>query len=254
MAFAFGIVSFLSMTMNRCLLLACLLCLLYSCEKEQSSVSQLASFSDNDNKYSVTYNGKYINQIKVDSGAGAPYIIANYSYGNNFIRADLHASTGYTHIDYQMKNASLPLSIKKYKLYNGKDSLVSSVEFYYKNGSDFLDSAVFDATSHYNFIPVYSGTNITDYYVCTEYGPPVLSGSFLYYPITNVFRSTNPLLFIYSSPVFQFEAFLLPRLFSGSTLKKFNGGSFTYDTDKKGNLSLEDYGSFYPYKRVYNYR
>jgi hypothetical protein len=239
---------------TRCLLYALVLCLIFSCEKEQSGMSQLVAFSDNSNKYSITYAGNFISQIKVDSGAGAPYIIANYSYGNNFIRADLHSNTGYSHIDYAMKNASLPLSIKKYKLYNGKDSLVSSVNFYYREGSDFIDSVVLDANTHYNFIPQYSGTNITDYYVCTEYGPPVLSGSFLYYPITNVFRSTNPLLFIYSSPVFQFEAFLLPRLFSGSTLKKFNGGTFTYDTDRKGNLSVEDYGSFYPYKRLYIYR
>jgi len=237
-----------------CLCFVVVLVAIAACEKKQEGLSQLLSFCDNDNKYSVYYEGAFIKQIKVDSGAGAPYVIADYSYSNRFIRADLHSNTGYSHIDYTMKNASLPLEIKKYKLLNGKDSLVSSIHFYYKNGSDFLDSAVLHAASHYNFIPQYSGTNITDYYVCTEYGPPVLSGSFLYYPITNVFRSTNPLLFIYSNPVFQFETFLLPRLFSGSTLKKFNGGSFTYDTDRSGNLSIEDYGSFYPYKRMYTYR
>ncbi len=237
-----------------CLCFAVALVAIAACEKKQERLSKLVSFSDNDNKYSVYYNGDFVKQIKVDSGIGAPYIISTYSYSSNFIRADLHSNTGYSHIDYAMKNSSLPLNIKKYKLYNGKDSLVSSVHFYYKNGSDFLDSVVLDATSHYNFIPVYSGTNITDYYVCTEYGPPVLSGSFLYYPLINVFKSTHPLLFIYSSPVFQFETFLLPKLFSGSTLKKFNGGSFTYNTDSKGNLSIEDYGNFYPYKKVYLYK
>lgn len=227
--------------------------LFFSCQKEQAGLPKLVSFSDADHKYSLSYNGNQVNEINVDSGAGAPYIIARYSYSRNFIRADLHAGTGYTYIDYFMKNTTQPLSIRKHKNVAGVDSVVSRVDFYYAV-TGILDSVTLQNGSHYNFIPVYAAGNITDYYISDEYGPPVLSGSFLYYPISNVFKSTNPLLFIYSSPVFQFETFLLPRLFSGSTMKKFNGGSFVYNTDAKGNLSLEDYGAIYPYKRTYLYK
>lgn len=229
------------------------LLLLVACQKEQEQIPKLVSFTDPGNKYSVVYNGNSVSEIQVDSGVGAPYTIASYSYTNNFIVADLHPNTGYSKIEYQMKNHFFPLSIKKYKSFAGKDSAVSRVQFYYRAG-DVLDSITLDGTTHYRFVPLYAGGNVTDYYISTENGPEILSGSFLYYPITNVFKTTNPLLFIYSNPVFQFETFLLPRLFSNSTMKKFNGGSFTYNTDARGKLSLEDYGNTYPYKRTYLYK
>jgi len=225
-----------------------------SCQKEYEIKGKLTTFSDNDYRYSVSYNGNNVNEILVDSGTNAPFIIAKYSYQGNLIRADLHASTGYTHVDYYMKNASLPLRIEKYIASGGSEQLIQRVNFYYRNNSDVPDSVVLDGTTHFRFVPVFNNGNITDYYVSTNNGPEVLSGNFLYYPLENVFRATNPLLFIYSSPVFQFETFLMPRLFSANTLKKFNGGSFVYDTDAKGNLSLEDYGIFFPYRRLYTYR
>jgi hypothetical protein len=241
------------MPLDRCLCFALVVMIILSCQKEQDSLPKLASFSDNNNKYSVYYNGSQVSEINVDSGAGAPYIIAKYSYSQNLIRSTLHANTGYSRIDYYMKNSTLPLNIKKYKNIGGVETMVSKTAFYY-NYTGALDSVTLDAAAHFNFTPVYSGGNISDYYLSTEYGAPVLAGSFLYYPITNVFKATNPLLFIYSSPVFQFETFMLPRLFSSGTMKKFNGGSFVYDTDIKGNLSLEDYGTTFPYKRTYLYR
>jgi hypothetical protein len=237
----------------RCLCFALGAILFFACRKEQEDLPKLVSFTDNYNKYSIGYNGKQVSEINVDSGAGAPYTIAKYSYGQNLIRAELHPNTGYTRIDYLMKTSTLPLNIRKYKSIGGVETLVSEVNFYY-NVTGALDSVTLDGATHYNFIPVYSAGNITDYYLSVEYAAPVISGSFLYYPLTNVFKSTNPLLFIYSSPVFQFETFMLPRLFSSNTMKKFNGGSFVYDTDTKGNLSLEDYGTTFPYKRTYVYQ
>jgi hypothetical protein len=242
------------MKINHCLCFAVMMWAAASCQKEQENIPKLATINDNDHRYRVNYNGNSVSEIAVDSGSGAPYTIATYSYSRNFIRADLNANTGYSHIDYTLKNGTLPLTILKYKSVGAVDVLVSKVNFYYHNSSEILDSVVLDGATHYNFIPVYSSGNISDFYVCTDSGPPVLSGSFLYYPIGNVFKATNPLLFVYSSPVFEFETFLLPRIFSNSTMKKFNGGSFIYDTDAKGRLSLEDYGATYPYKRTYLYK
>lgn len=225
----------------------------FACQKQFSVDEKLTQFSDNKYRYGVHYNGNTVTEITVDSGASAPFVIAKYSYYNGIIRADLDAATGYSHIDYFMKNASLPTRICKYRMNNTAEKLVQEVNFFYKAGTDQLDSVTLEGNMHYRFVPLYSGGNIADYSISSNYGPEIPSGSFLYYPIANVFKATNPLLFVYSSPVFEFETFLMPRIFSASTLKKFNGGTFIYDTDDKGKLSLEDYGPTYPYKRTYIY-
>ncbi len=237
----------------RCLFVFCLL-FLFACQKEQSrKQDRLVSFKDANRKYSVHYYGNQVSEIRVDSGLGAPFIIAKYSYQDNYIKATLHPSTGYDYVEYFMRKKVLPLSIIKHKNIGGRDTIVSRTDFYYSSGKDVPDSVVLRNTLKYNFMPVYNGGNISDYHLSQNNNPSILSGSFLYYKETNVFRSTNPLLFIYSSPVFEFETFLMPRIFSHQTMKKFNGGSFTYDTDHKGNLAVEDYGALYPYRRTYLY-
>ena len=153
-----------------------------------------------------------------------------------------------------MRKNVLPLSILKHKQIGNKDSVVSRTDFYYKAGSDAIDSVVLKNNTKLCFIPVYAGGNITDYYLSQDNKQPIIAGSFLYYPLVNIFKTTNPLLFVYSSPLFEFETFLMPRIFSTQTMKKFNGGSFIYNTDAKGNLSVEDYGPMvYPYRRTYTY-
>ncbi len=241
--------------LDRCLCFALVLLVAISCQKEQvKKTDRLVAFRDANRYYSVKYNGDHVSGIHVDSGLNAPFTIATYTYGLNYIRASLHALTGYDHVEYFMKKNVLPVSILKHKKINGVDSVVSRTDFYYKVGSDILDSVVLKNSVKLNFIPVYVNGNITDYYLSQDNKPAILSGSFLYYPIVNIFKTTNPLLYVYSSPVFEFETFLMPRLFSNQTMKKFNGGSFIYDTDSKGNLSLEDYGPMvYPYRRTYVY-
>lgn len=239
---------------NCCLpVLACLLFIL-SCQKEQSRThDRLVSFKDANRKYSVHYEGNRVSAIHVDSGLGAPFIIATYSYKDNYIKATLHPSTGYDHVEYFMRKNILPASILKHRSIGGIDSVISKTEFYYGVGKDLPDSVVLRHSVKLSFIPVYSNGNISDYYLSQDNKPAILSGSFLYYRDINVFKTTNPLLFVYSSPVFEFETFLMPRIFSQQTMKKFNGGSFIYDTDHKGNLAVEDYGSLYPYRRTYLY-
>lgn len=239
--------------LNYCLFGFCLL-LTLSCQKEQSKKQdKLVSFKDANRKYSVHYNGSQVTEIRVDSGLGAPFTIATYSYKDNYIKATLHPSTGYDHVEYFMRKNVLPVSIIKHKIIGGRDSIVSRTDFYYGIGKDVPDSVVLRNSVKLNFIPVYTGGNISDYHLSQNNNPAILSGSFLYYREVNVFKSTNPLLFVYSSPVFEFETFLMPRIFSQQTMKKFNGGSFVYDTDRKGNLAVEDYGSLYPYRRTYLY-
>ena len=240
---------------NGLTLLVMLACFI-ACQKQQDKpAGRLLTFRDTNRHYSLTYDGSRVARINVDSGLGAPFIIASYEYGNNYIRANLHASTGYVHVDYFLKKGTLPVSILKYKILNGKDSIVSRTDFYYKNGSDVIDSVVLKNSVKLCFMPVYDGGNISDFYLSQDNKQPIIAGSFLYYPLVNVFKTTNPLLFVYSSPVFEFETFLMPRIFSSQTMSKFNGGSFTYDTDAKGNLSVEDYGPMvYPYRRTYTYQ
>lgn len=240
---------------TRCIGLGVLFLTLISCEKQQLfQQSRLMSFKDATRSYSLVYEGNKVNSIRVDAGPGAPFTIVNYSYALDYIKATLHPSTGYSYVEYFMRKGVLPAEIVKHRLVNGKDSIISRTSFYYRENSDQIDSVVLKNNSRLSFIPVYAGGNITDYYLAIDKKPPVLSGSFLYYPVVNVFKTTNSLLFVYSSPVFEFETFLMPRIFSEQTMKKFNGGSFKYDTDSKGNLSVEDYGpSVYPYKRIYVY-
>jgi hypothetical protein len=240
---------------RRCLALLALLVCFISCQKEQvRPVDRLLAFRDASRHYSLQYTNNQVTAINIDSGLGAPLIIATYEYSGNYIKAKLHASTGYDYVEYFMKKKVLPLSILKHKNISGKDSIVSRTDFYYKNGSDVIDSVVLKNSVKLCFIPVYAAGNITDYYLSQDNKQPIIAGSFLYYPIVNIFKATNPLLFVYSSPVFEFETFLMPRIFSSQTMSKFNGGSFVYDTDAKGNLSVEDYGPMvYPYRRTYSY-
>ena len=240
---------------KNCLAILVLILCVVSCQKEQVKPhDRLLAFSDATRHYSLKYNGNQVTAIHVDSGLGAPFIISTYEYSHNYIKAKLHASTGYDHVEYFMRKNVLPLSIVKHKIVNGKDSVVSRTDFYYKNGSDAIDSVVLKNSVRLCFIPVYAGGNITDYYLSLDNKQPIIAGSFLYYPMVNIFKTTHPLLYVYSSPVFEFETFLMPRIFSTNTMKKFNGGTFTYDTDAKGNLSVEDYGPMvYPYRRTYTY-
>jgi hypothetical protein len=240
---------------KNCLVILVLVICVISCQKEQvKPQDRLLAFRDANRYYSLKYDGSQVKAIHVDSGLGAPFIISTYEYSHNYIKAKLHASTGYDYVEYFMRKNVLPLAILKHKNINGRDTVVSRTDFYYKNGSDAIDSVVLKNSVKLNFIPVYSGGNITDYYLSQDNKQPVIAGSFLYYPLVNVFKTTNSLLFVYSSPVFEFETFLMPRIFSSQTMKKFNGGSFIYDTDAKGNLSLEDYGPMvYPYRRTYTY-
>lgn len=241
---------------SNCLSIVVVLFCIFACQKEQvRPQDRLVSFRDATRQYSLKYDGNQVSAIHVDSGPNAPFIIAQYQYSNNYIRASLHASTGYDYVEYFMRKNVLPLSIVKHKFVNGKDSVISRTDFYYKGSQDVIDSVVLKNSTKLCFIPVYSGGNITDYYLSQDNKQPIIAGSFLYYPIVNVFKTTNPLLFVYSSPVFEFETFLMPRIFSSQTMKKFNGGSFNYDTDSKGNLSVEDYGPMvYPYRRTYTYQ
>lgn len=240
---------------KHCLAILALLACFISCQKEQvKPADRLLAFRDSNRHYTLSYKGSQVTEIKVDSGLGAPFVISTYEYSNNYIKAKLHVSTGYDYVEYFMRKNVLPVSILKHKNFNGKDTVVSRTDFYYKNSSDAIDSVVLRNSVKLCFIPVYSGGNITDYYLSQDNKQPIIAGSFLYYPLVNIFKTTNPLLFVYSSPVFEFETFLMPRIFSSQTMKKFNGGSFIYDTDAKGNLSLEDYGPMvYPYKRTYTY-
>lgn len=225
----------------------------YACQKEQTQEHhRLLNFTDKNFKYGVHYKGRTITSITVDSGAQAPYTIASYSYQVGYIRADLHPNTGFSYVEYFLNNNLQPTRIRKYRRTNGADLLSTEVVFHYKAGRP--DSVVLTNTSRFCFIPKYNGNNISDYYLRVDNRAAILSGSFLYYSTANIFTNTNPLLFVYSSPSFEFEAFLLPRLFSQQTLQKFNGGAFVYDLDEKGNLSLEDYGTtIYPYRRTYLY-
>lgn len=238
-----------------CLSILVLLACFIACQKEQvKKTDRLMSFRDTFRHYSLRYNGSQVSEIHVDSGQGAPFIISSYEYKSNYIKATLHETTGYGFVEYFMKKNVLPVSILKYKAVNGKDSLISRTDFYYRNGTDAIDSVVLKNTVKLCFMPVYNGANISEYYLSQDNKPAVLAGSFLYYPMVNIFKTTNPLLFVYSSPVFEFETFLMPRIFSNQTLSKFNGGAFVYDTDTKGNLSVEDYGPMiYPYRRTYKY-
>ena len=229
--------------------------LFFCCQQESHhSLVKLSSFTDSKFRYRIQYERNYIKEIHIDSGTAFPYKLATYTYSNNYIRADLHPSTGYSYVEYFLKNRSLPVSIRKHMFSGGTDTIISRVDFFYSSGGSLPDSVVLQSSSRFNFIPIYRNNNISDYYISTDFGPRILSGSFLYYPEINVFRQTNPLLFVYSNPVFQFESFMLPRIFSAQTIKKFNGGTFLYNTDRKGNLAIEDYGpSVFPYRRVYNY-
>lgn len=240
---------------KNCLSILVVLFCVIACQKEQvRPQDRLMTFRDASRQYSLHYDGNRVTAIHVDSGPGAPFIVSTYEYSYNYIKATLHASTGYDYVEYFMRKNVFPLTIIKHKNINGKDSVVSRTDFYYRAGTDVIDSVVLKNSVKLCFIPVYAGGNITDYYLSQDNKQPILAGSFLYYPIVNVFKTTNPLLFVYSSPVFEFETFLMPRIFSTQTMKKFNGGSFVYDTDSKGNLSVEDYGPMvYPYRRTYTY-
>ena len=122
--------------LNYCLFGFCLL-LTLSCQKEQSKKQdKLVSFKDANRKYSVHYNGSQVTEIRVDSGLGAPFTIATYSYKDNYIKATLHPSTGYDHVEYFMRKNVLPVSIIKHKIIGGRDSIVSRTDFYYGIGKD----------------------------------------------------------------------------------------------------------------------
>ncbi|MGN6531983.1 MAG: hypothetical protein ACTHK0_09545 [Ginsengibacter sp.] len=168
----------------------------------------------------ITTLKQHMNDVDQDSG------IINYTKTDSNEIVSIGFPQGNYTINYKLKSSKLPLLI----YYTNPDTTyVHSpymAEFFYIPGSDILDSVVY----HY-FYPVvfkftYSGQNISRITEWKELPAEKLqigTFDFTYDSTPNIFRQTDPLLYIYSYPASAFSQTMVMATFFAET---FSGSTF----------------------------
>jgi hypothetical protein len=141
-------------------------------------------------------------------------------------------SVGFPGIDYsynyKLKSSKLPLLI----FLNQKDTAIihqkDLAEFIYLPGTDILDSVVYNSTGKIVYKFTYSGQDIiriTDWQMSSTQNREVATFDFTYGTTANIFRQTDPLLYIYSYPYTAFSA--QPMVIAAFFAETFSKSTFT---------------------------
>jgi hypothetical protein len=203
-------------------------------------------------------NGKISNMI---TSRGTKYV--SFEYKENYVKAIRDSET-----EYFLNSSKLPVRI----VYNGVNN--RDVIFYYKSGTNILDSVINKLVpmgitkEKYTF--VYNGENIEKVVIQSHYSNTTAVSesyiSYTYSSVPNIFRKSEPLLFIYNNPVgtFDYHSLLLyfPKTFSASTFSSFShpdyggrikSGKLTYSLNRDGKILKESYeGAAHRHDYSYN--
>ncbi|MDQ3845639.1 MAG: hypothetical protein M3342_16760 [Bacteroidota bacterium] len=235
-----------------------------SCKKREhinNSKNLLSGYKDSLSRYNVTYTNGRINTLLRN---GVFYY--SFEYKDNYVKA----SEQQAYIEYFLNNSGLPLRIiRKYGVSN-----VDETHFYYKTGTNILDSVV--SNNSYDWLAIYdkysflyNGGNIEQVIKSSFYRNGTVSKdtfSYTYNPTPNIFRHTDPLLYIYVNPgfamyYFQNLLFYFPKVFSAATFNTYSfpegtrrrHGKLNYILNSKGKITKEWYDGWgHPYEYYYN--
>jgi hypothetical protein len=231
-----------------------------SCKKDGVS-NGLTGYKDTLGVCNAKYSNGRLSTISSGPGVNATW---SFEYKPQYVKAFIDSFQ----IEYFLSSANLPLRITR--TYNGGD--ISEMAFFYKNGSTILDSAVSVRSRQYiiknEYTFTYDGENIKEMKNLNFYfdgRTSIDTFSYTYRNTPNVFRSTDPLLYIYINPQaderFHNQLSYFPKIFSASTFASFSDRDglvrkesiMNYTTDAKGRITKEWYTGFgHPYEYYYD--
>jgi hypothetical protein len=233
-----------------------------ACKKENEAASVLKTYSDSMALLNFTYKDKKVDAVFTSTSN--KYV--SFVHGENYIKA---IGKG-IEVEYFLNSFKLPVRIVYFYGVPGK----YEVNYYYKQGTNILDSVVNTSGSNgtirekYSF--EYNGENIEKVIIHSSYSfTTAISESFLSYTYSsapNIFRNSDPLLFIYTNPLAELNyhslLFYFPKIFSGSTFATcsypYNTtikiGKLNYSTNGAGKIVKEWYVGFgHPHEYFYSH-
>jgi hypothetical protein len=233
-----------------------------ACKKENGSASVLRSYTDSMGLFNFTYTNNMATTIFTSNWK--KYI--SFQHKENYIKAiGIDMET-----EYFLNSFKLPVRI----VYSYDGSNTHEVNYYYKAGTKILDSVVsnvgYAGTIKDKYTFAYNGENIEKVIVTSYYSyTSAVSQSFLSYTYSsapNVFRNSDPLLFIYTNPLGLFNyhslLFYFPKTFSASTFATCSYPDYTgtkmvklnYSTNSDGKIVKEWYEGFaHPHEYGYGH-
>ena len=164
-----------------------------------------------------------------------------------------------------MNDSKLPMRMTRHETRSDSTQYNSEADFFYKPGTNVLDSVngyYSDTSSSYiHFTFEYEGENISK--TIRKYGAFTDTFSYAYDVTPNLFRNSDPLLYIYSdllelSPLDYYDypfytmIFFFPKVFSTSTLNTFSytswgsiiNGKLNYTLSNDNKILKEWYGGY----------
>lgn len=181
-------------------ILWCIAATAIACHKSPPPSKLVSISSDSTGAWDYTYTGNQITGITAGptSNPHFPrYAQVRYtdSAGQRYVNVlDFGDSISYL---YALNGEEMPTRIVS----NG----MFLASFIYRPGSDLLDSVIYDLDGYYKntFKIAYTGQNITgitERYISSDQNFIISTYNFTYNNTSNVFRKTDPLLYIYTYP------------------------------------------------------
>ena len=244
--------------------------ILISCKKGSSGDAKISSrlIGVQDSMYllSFIYEGDKITHANFSfSNSPLKSDYANFEYSGD---TDIKVSspTSDVRTEFFINDSKLPVRMTRHETGTDGTKYNSKADFFYKPGTNVLDSVngyyLNTSTRYIHFTFEYDGGNISK----TIRNEGLLIDTFTYaYDVTpNLFRNSNPLLYVYSdplgqlSPVYYYDypfytmVFFFPKVFSGSTLNTFSytswgriiHGKLSYTLSNDNKVSKEWYGGY----------
>lgn len=131
---------------------------------------------------------------------------------------------------FALSPSKLPLRIDMNDFNGGSEEKINFAKFFYKNNTDLLDSVISFEGSYNSYIYKFTYTDqnitqITRAQIVNNTSYPVDTFNFTYSNTPNIFRHTNPLLYIYTYPQTIFNA--QPNVVSSFFAETFSASTFT---------------------------
>ncbi|HVG13631.1 MAG TPA: hypothetical protein VM935_01685 [Chitinophagaceae bacterium] len=238
------------------------ICMLIGCKKESREPGLiLQGYKDSMDRFNATYTNGKINALSVFDDKP----MWKFQYKEKYVKA----SRDGINVEYFLNNANLPNKISRfYFATSNYPSFSNEILFYYKAGTNYLDSAVALSTSTWKekvkYTFTYNGDNIAKATEQVFYKDGVETESvtsYTYESSPNIFRNTDPLLYVYINPIADLSyhnfLFYFPKIFSAHTFSTYSlhsgrVGKLNYTLNDKGKITKEWYDQYgYGYEYFY---
>ena len=230
-------------------ILWCIAATAIACHKSPPPSKLVSISSDSTGAWDYTYTGDQITGITADPTSNPHYpgyaqVRYTDSAGQRYVNVlDFGDSVSYL---YALNNEELPTQISVTGQIPGYAYVLGI--FIYQPGTDLLDSVIYDLDGYYKntFKIAYTGQNITgmtERYISSDQNFIIGTYNFTYNNTANVFRKTDPLLYIYSYPFSALAAqpmviaAFFAETFSANTLDSISLYSANFDSGNPGSYS-----------------